>query len=209
MRNRMRLTLMAGCLLVAAIGGITFYEKVNLLSRLPHFYEAMPSFQRNDYGKYEVKPYVEAVIRLQSMGQQRSEQCMVKYARQNKWSGDQIYILCRMLYTKPIASDFKSPPLGLPSCIGGTNYKNWPLNPIEIVDGVPFLIATGFSLYGAGGTPLDYISYCMTNCEWNTFLYKSKSDEELKTALNKMLNSSKWNRPLREDEKQGLSLQIR
>lgn len=113
-----------------------------------------------------------------------------------------------MLYTKREINWFTQPPLGRPSCIGGTSYLDWKLCPIEMVDGIPFLIATDYSTYSAPGIPSEYLNFCMTNCEWNQLSYQEKSDQELNTALNKLLSSPNWKRPLTPEEKEWLTVQI-
>jgi hypothetical protein len=167
----------------------------------------LPDFWASD--QYDVKPYLAAAIALQSMGQQKAEAHMMKYAKPYPYpGGDSIFILCRMLYVKRPSSDFKLPGLGLPTYIGGTGPKDWSLEPIEVVHGVPFLITTSYGLYGAPPDPEEYLEYCMTNCNWNTFRYEHKSNSKLNSALNTILNSPKWKRPLREDEKEWLTAQI-
>jgi hypothetical protein len=141
---------------------------------------------------------------LQAMGQKRAEQYMLDCADKNLNGGGQLYVLCRMLY-----ANAPWPPMGRPQSFGGTTYFDWPLTPIEIVDGVPFLIAEGHFVLGAPEPPSTYINYCMTNCVWNTFSYRKKSNEELAFALNKLLSSSKWKQPLSPAEKEWLSAQIR
>ena len=169
----------------------------------------LPDFDRSAIDEYRVKPYIAAAMKLQAMGQNKAEQYMMKYAQKNRYGGDQLYVLCRMLYTKSPTSDFDWPPLGRPSCFGGTTYLDWPLTPIEIVDGVPFLIADGHAIYGALELPSTYLNYCMTNCEWNTFSYRKNSRMELSAALNKLLTSVKWKQPLSPEEKEWLTVQIR
>jgi len=178
------------------------------LSSLPHFYVARPGFETDEFGKYLVSPYITMAVELQSIGRQKAELRMLEYAKTNYWNSDQLFILCRMLYKKPSNSDFRAPLLGVPYCLGETSPMDWPLNPIEIVNGVPFLIAKQHTIYGVPGIPSEYLEYCITNCDWNTFKYQNKSEAELESALNKLLNSSKWKRPLTPEERDWLAKQI-
>lgn len=170
-------------------------------SKLPHFFGGRRSFEASEWGKYRVRPYIEVAALLQSMGRSDAEACMMKYAEDGGEESDQIFILCRMLYQKQNGSSFRSPALGVSQFFGGTGPHDWPSYPIEIVDGVPFMIAkcegAGF---GSPTLPEEYLCYCETNCNWNTFRYNHRSDEELQTALGKMLSSSKWERPLGQNE---------
>jgi hypothetical protein len=191
----------------------TFLVFVTLIS-VRIYHDKWPNFKSLPYpdvtftNKYKVEPYIAVVADLQLMGQQKAEHRMLEYAKSDYWGSDQIYVLCRMLYSKFPGKKFMRPPLGQPSCLGGTSHLDWPLNPIEITDGVPFLIADGYNLYGMPGVPGDYLAYCMTNCDWSTFPYHRKTDGELHSALNKLLNSSKWKQHLSPDEITWLSDQI-
>ena len=189
------------CGIAIIISGEIYYDS------LPHF-RGLPHVGIGSQDVYRVKPYIAAAIELQKMGQVKAEQHMMKYAKKYHLDSDQVYIFCRMLYTKREINWFTQPPLGRPSCIGGTSYLDWKLCPIEMVDGIPFLIATDYSTYSAPGIPSEYLNFCMTNCEWNQFSYQEKSDQELNTALNKLLSSPNWKRPLTPEEKEWLTVQI-
>ena len=47
-----------------------------------------------------------------------------------------------------------------------------------MVDGVPFLIATGYVLGGRAETASSYLEYCLEKCAWSDFRFKPKSDAE-------------------------------
>jgi hypothetical protein len=188
--------------LVVAVSIRLYRDTYPHFGRLPH-----PDVTLTN--KYKVKPYILAAIELQSIGQQRAEQRMLAYAKSDTLGSDQIYVLCRMLYSKSPGKRFLPPPLGRQSSFEGTTYLDWPLCPIEIVDGVPFLIAYGYTFYGMPGVPGDYLNYCMTNCQWSAYVYSIKSSDEVNSALNKLLNSPKWKQPLTLDEKAWLTDQIR
>ena len=98
-----------------------------------------------------------------------------------------LFILCRMLFTAKPGKTFAGPPIGAANCIAATSDKDWPLDPIEIVDGVPFLVAGGYNLGGVRGTPTQYVEYCLNNCEWNPYQFKPKTPEEQRKALEKLL----------------------
>lgn len=191
---------LASCGLTVLMISIVFFKDRSAgLARLPHFYG------QNE--EYKAEPYMLAAVKLQSMGRQKAEQEMMQYANKG-WNSDGIFILCRMLYTNRPSCKFEAPGLGVPELMGGTEPKDWPLQPIEIENGIPFLITMGYSIYGQPPYPPAYLKYCMTNCNWNTFRYEKKGKDELRLALNEMLNSTKWKRPLTQDEKSWLSAQI-
>jgi hypothetical protein len=64
------------------------------------------------------------------------------------------------------------------------------------------------SIYGAPPSPGYYLNYCMTNCDWSTVRYQTKTKEQMKVALDKLLHSPKWKRPLNKDELAEITKQI-
>ena len=95
-----------------------------------------------------------------------------------------IIILCRMLFMAKPNNEFRRARVGY--SIHPTT-GDWPLDPIEMVEGVPFLIETGRLLAGLPEPPGKYVDYCIKNCDWNTYQFKPKSEEEKQKALEKLL----------------------
>jgi hypothetical protein len=171
--------------------------------------DRLPAFELISYKhEYKVDPYIHAAITLQTMGYERACREMMKAAKRNEDS-QQIYILCRMLFQERGNSGFRRPSLGGAVFLGGTDYVDWPLDPIEVVDGVPFVITWGYGTTGAMPEPPEmYLNYCMTNCDWNTSKYRTKSNDELEKDLNALLMSPKWKRPLEPQEREIIARQI-
>jgi hypothetical protein len=91
----------------------------------------------------------------------------------------------------------------------GTTYSDWPLEPIELVDGIPFLVSQGYILAGHAEHPLQYLSYCIQECDWSSFRFAPKSVGEKQRALQKLLSSPKWKRPLDDRNRAFFAAQIR
>jgi hypothetical protein len=108
----------------------------------------------------------------------------------------QVIILCRMLFTQRPGADFRRPMIGGASFFGGTDYADWPLEPIELVDGIPFLITRGYFIAGLAERDEGYLRYCETNCDWSGFRYTTKNESQKRDALSKLLASPKWKTPL-------------
>jgi len=123
--------------------------------------------------------------------------------------GSEVFILCRMLFTERPGSAFRGPMIGGASFFGGTQNTDWPRVPIELVDGIPFLITGGYVLAGRAETPSNYLEYCETNCDWSRFRFKNKTSTDKLSALDKLVTSPKWKQPLEYYEKQFLSNQIK
>src|SRR5258707_376899 len=116
---------------------------------------SLPSFHGRQYA---VAPYLRSAVRLQSMG--RDEACKALLASKDD---DQVFVLCRMLFTKRGASEFRRPLIGGALFLGTTDYADWSLEPIELVDGIPFLITQGYILAGVPEAAGSYLRYCMAN----------------------------------------------
>jgi hypothetical protein len=119
-----------------------------------------------------------------------------------------IAVLCRMLFTKRQGSDFRRAMIGGASFFGGTDYSDWPLEPIEIIDGIPFDITWGYSIHGAPEPPQEYVRYCMANCDWSGIKFEPKTGQQKKEALAKLIASPKWRTPLDQRDRDFLAAQI-
>jgi hypothetical protein len=90
---------------------------------------------------------------------------------------------------------FKAKPNGVfrKAAIGGSIFiddskaADWPSDPIHIEDGVPFLIVAADFLAGHAELATDYVKYCMTECEWSDFKYEPKTKEQMRKALDSMI----------------------
>jgi hypothetical protein len=186
---------------------------------------------------YRVDPYIEAAGNLQAKGKKAAFQQLFILAhsplaeatiRIQAGGGvdeyeklQKIAVLCRMLFTQRPGSEFKRPELGGPSFLGDDRpfgprtiddpiFKTWPLEPIELVDDVPFAVAQGYTYQG----PIDpaasesYVRYCITNCDWSSTRFSRKSKQQKETALQKLISSTKWERPLKGWEREYLKKQV-
>jgi hypothetical protein len=157
--------------------------------------------------KYKAGPYITTAARLQEMGREPACQALLQAAHTNRES-QQIIVLCRMLFTKRSSSEFRRPLIGGAHFFGDTDYPHWPLEPIELVDGVPFLITQGYVLGGVPEPADAYLQYCMTNCDWSTIRFREPTAKQKRDALVKLVASSKWKRPLDSYERAFLWAQI-
>jgi hypothetical protein len=147
--------------------------------------------------EYRVIPYISAAIRLQSLSQDEALSELRSMATDRQLE-DGVVILCRMLFTSRPDSDFRRPGLGGPAFKGGTNKTDWPLEPIEILDGIPFLITQGYILGGKREPAKMYLQYCVDNCDWSTTRFETKTDSQLMDALHHLVSAPKWLAPLSE-----------
>jgi hypothetical protein len=169
-------------------------------------------FPSPDAGKdsYRVDPYIAAAGKLKAVGKDEAVKILKAAAIKDSASPpDPVLHLCRMLFTPKKGKEFRPPMIGAPHCLGGSDAKDWPLEPIEIVDGVPFLIVSRYTLAGVPEHTVAYVEYCSKECEWGSADHRAKSVAEKTAALGKLLSSKKWKRPLEDWEKEFLSSQIK
>jgi hypothetical protein len=144
---------------------------------------------------------------LQAAGKKRACETLEKFAKEDKHN-NQVIVLCRMLFIPKSKGDFRRPRIGAAEFMGETDYPDWPVEPIDLVDGVPFLITIGYRGSGIPESGKSYLSYCIKNCDWSLHPFTPKSSAENKKSLEKLLASPKWNAELCEAEKMFLASQI-
>jgi len=166
----------------------------------------LPSFQ-----DYRVDPYIKVAGQLQDLGHEAAGKQLLKLAQREtnnlslNWEF-RTAVLCRMLFTNKPNSDFERPTfLGGPIFPGGEpprsdstdirkNYVDWQSEPIEIVDGIPFLIFTGY-IYEGTWDPYaaeSYVRYCLKSCAWSSVHFTQKSATEKREAVKKLIALPKW-----------------
>ena len=92
-----------------------------------------------------------------------------------------------------ICSLVRAPLIGVPTFISGTE-DDWPLWPIEVVDGVPFMVVQGYTIGGLPESDESYLHYCEVNCDWTDVKYSVKTVQQKQNALAKFTSSDKWHR---------------
>jgi hypothetical protein len=189
---KMKHLILASVLITSTSHGQDFYAAI----------ENCPDFQ---YQQYSVRPYISAAKQLQNMGRE-SAISVLRECCENEENQNKVIILCRMLFESE--NGMRRPLIGGAAFPGNSTYADWPSEPIEIVQNIPFLIVSGYCLGGLPERAIDYLEYCELNCEWKNEFYSMPSENELVSALNELLNSEKWQTPLTDDEKDFLRSQI-
>jgi hypothetical protein len=167
---------------------------------------ALPDWQ--SYPKsYRADPFIQTAVALQGMGRKRAIRRL--RALRGASHADNAIVLCRLLFARSDGHDFRAPLLGAPSFFGGSSVMDWPNCPIEIVNGVPFLITWGYQLHGQS-EPLDsYLTYCENHCEWRRETFALCNDADKRGALEKLLVSTKWKVALHANDREFFQSQIR
>jgi hypothetical protein len=150
-----------------------------------------------DISSYKVAPYVALATELQALRKEDAIARLQKWATSRKYD-EQIIILCRMLFEPRPGIEFRRPMLGDPQFYSETTIKDWPLEPITLVDGVPFLIVGGYVLAGLAEEGSSYLNYCLSNANWSSKQYRSVNKQEINIAFEKLLKSLAQKQPLSE-----------
>ena len=156
---------------------------------------------------YRVDPYIELATELQALDHSAALVKLHLMAREPQAAAS-VIILSRMLFVPQPGADLRRPMIGGALFLGGTSYGDWPREPIEVVDGIPFLIANGYMLAGLPESDEAYLQYCETQGEWSSFHYTLKTRQQKHAALNELLASHKWKATLSDGERKFLSDQI-
>ena len=125
-----------------------------------------------------------------------------------------ISVLCRMLFKPKAQAVMRPPRLGSVRFLDDSTTGNvpgpseWPLEPIAIVDGVPFLIVRGYMLLGRPESAHEYFPDCEANGEWSDVRYHVVTMKQKRDALSKLMKSPKWHSALSEWARVFLSEQI-
>ncbi len=158
---------------------------------------------------YRVEPYIRAAAKLQQVGMEKAVEILRNEARTPEQDmSKSVILLCRMLFSAKLGGEFRRPWLGAPFFIGDRGAEPWKLEPIEVVDGVPFLIVNGYLLAGHPESSEDYLEYCVKNCEWSKSEFKPMGDSQKLAALEKLLASTQWKQPLPVEAREFLSRQL-
>jgi hypothetical protein len=160
---------------------------------------------------YKADPYIEVAAELQSLGRETAcSALLAAAAKPSSFPQYSIYVLCRMVFTNNPGGTFRRPGLGAATFVGETTYSDCPLEPIEIVDGVPFVIAIRYQIGGGQmEPPSDYVRYCMTECIWSSTKFTPRTRRQKETALAKLLISRKWRNVLSQSDRDYLADQLR
>ena len=111
------------------------------------------------WNNYRVDPYIQAVAKLQSLGKEGAGKALVALAVEPDSTERElkVLLLCRLLFAKKPGQEFRSPMLGIPVVIGESAENAWPLEPFEVVDGIPLRITRDYQLGGAQEHPVQLL----------------------------------------------------
>jgi RNA polymerase sigma factor (sigma-70 family) len=163
--------------------------------------------------EYRVEPYIRAALSLQALGKEAGI-AKLKELAESDTDGFKTIPLCRMLFTPKAGREFRRPALGTMTFAGSRAFgmnpepRDWPLAPLEIVEGVPFLLTTNMTLAKSPESAQRYLQYCLDECVWKTTLYAPKTTEELRQALATLLADKRLKGVYEESDQLFLAKQL-
>jgi hypothetical protein len=139
--------------------------------------------------QYRIGPCLRVAQSLQAVGKEKACARLREVAAKERWPYVSMNVLCRMLFKAKPGAQFQRAGVGLPFLVGDTRSEDWSLEPVAIVDGVPFLLSWSWLVGGEVQSCSDYLEYCIKECDWNDFEFTPKSKEQQREALKNLLSS--------------------
>jgi hypothetical protein len=158
---------------------------------------------------YKVDNYIHAAMSLQAMGKEAGCQTLMGLQTNRNISDTRVFVLCRMLFTQRGTNEFRAPFLHNPRTLLGGGIGNWPLNPIALIDGIPFCLNAGEGRDGAQAeSAAEYLSYCMANRDWSTNAFHQVTAQEKRDALVKLFSLKQVQQPVTDFARKFYTAQI-
>jgi len=170
--------------------------------------EALPDLV--DPRDFRAEPYLRAAVALQAMKKDEAVDQLKAIAAADK-DGLKTAVLCRLLFVARPGKELRLPVLGGTIYLGRTGTGDWPLAPVAVVDGVPFLVLRGRQIGGLDGSPeaaTAYLDHCLEVGDWSGTAFFPKTDAERKAALEKLLADPRLKDKLSPGERTLLAGQI-
>lgn len=196
------LTLLGG-LLFATVGPGRTSSEDHANEIIP---EELPALRGNTY---KVDPYIAAARILQAQDRVQAGNTLLRLGRQAGLNnGPKVIVLARMLFAARSVGQFRRPALGLPNCLAQVHFLEFALEPIEVIDGVPFLLVRGYSVGGYPEQAESYVKYCLQNCDWAPAKYTPKTPAEKRAAAAKLMAYLEFRGGFTDDDRTFLISQV-
>jgi hypothetical protein len=120
-----------------------------------------------------------------------------------------------MLFTPGKEKSYTGPIIGAPVYLDDflreKSKDRWPLEPMELVDGVPFLIVYGYISGGPleRGVGKEFVDWFAKHWRWTEVKYGPRTVMQKEAALEKLFRSKRWLEPLTAHDKEFLAFQTK
>jgi hypothetical protein len=135
---------------------------------------------------FRIASYLRVAAEIQALSPEARVGRLRELARDPVRS-QEIFPLCRMLFEARQDREFRRPMIGSAKFVGATSYRDWPLEPIVLFEGVPILVVKGYAIFGLPESATAYLDYCVKRCRWRKERYTPASSSQLKGVVNRLL----------------------
>ena len=137
---------------------------------------------------YRAAHLIRAVNHLRTLGKEEAIRLLRNYAKQTHHThNEKIFLICRCLFKNP--RGWNQPILGRPSpLIVSENAKRFPLFPLAIKNGVPFLLVEGYELQGSP----ELVDGCIQLCGHLPLISEDMPEINLKEAARQLVASKEF-----------------
>lgn len=135
---------------------------------------------------YKADKMVHAVNQLRRLGKEKAVETLKRYTATQKAFEDneKVLVLCRCLFRNP--EGWKPPALGEPvPHISRNAVKQFPLFPLAMTKGVPFVLVSGYSLDGRA----EPAAACIALCEKLPLIAEDLPERGYKEAAQELVQS--------------------
>lgn len=150
--------------------------------------KALPEWYSNEQtgrmGNLDARAYLEEAVRLQQLGETAA---IAALKERSKQEGLQVIVLCRMLFVARQDAAFRAPNLGWGSACQRVDKGDWPLDPIALVDGIPFLVSPRYHSKNREESAAEYLDWCLEHCDWNPVRHVNVDKAAAEQALNRLM----------------------
>lgn len=136
--------------------------------------------------RFHILKYLRVAAELQPLGPEVRAIRLRELARDPTRS-EEIFPLCRMLFEAKDGGVLRRPLLGAPVFLSGTSERDWPLEPIALMEGIPILIVKGYALGGHSESAIAYLDYCLKVGRWRGQAYVPATTDQIGAIIGRFL----------------------
>ena len=149
--------------------------------------------------QYQCGEMVQVVNHLRKLGKDKSLAALRGYLA-NDGDNDKVLVICRLLFVNPKGWD--APILGQPSpTINEDAAKRFPLFPVGLSNGVPFLLVEGYSLKGKAESAVA----CLKLCEGFALVKEDYASTDYEKAARALIKTDAFRQLYQEADRQGMA----
>ena len=148
---------------------------------------------------YQCSEMVQVANHLRKLGKDKSLAALRTYLTSGG-DNDKVLVICRLLFVNP--KGWGAPILGQPSpSINQDTAKKFPLFPVALSDGVPFLLVEGYQLEGLPESAND----CLKLCEGFALVKEDYSTADYEKAARALTQTKEFRQLYQEADRQAMA----